>query len=462
MTNDRIKAMNNPLKQYFDLYDGARELIDAHAPAALNALRQAAMESLRAFGRFPRRGDEGYATTAVDMLYAPDYGLNLGRVSAGPVGAGDFRCDIPAFSSMLALTVNDSFVPSDTLPRVLPEGVEMMSLAMAARRYPELVASHLNGLAANATAVAALNTILLQDGVFIRVADGVRLEKPLQVINTFRSTGPLMAVRRVLVIAGAGSSLRLVLCDHAPADGVQRLCSRVTEIYAGEGAAVEVYDLEKNSPTTARTAELYARVQAGATLTLNSSTLTGGQTRNAYDIVLAGERASAALSGMAIGTGSQTADTSVRLRHCAPRCRSTQLFKYVLFDEARGDFNGIIRVDHGAVGTEAMQTNRNLLAAPTARMHTEPQLEIYCDDVRCGHGAATGQLDARALFYMRQRGIPGEQARMMLIQAFMADVIDTIGPDTLRERLRLLVEKRLGCTSAACEGCVAACQSSKS
>ncbi len=452
--------MNNSLTQYLDLYDSARPLIESASPAALNDLRPAALQALQAFGRFPRRGDESYATTDVNALYAADFGLNLNRL---PLGAdASFRCDIPALSTLMGVTVNDSFLPSPALERTLPQGVEVMPLARAAELYPELVASHLNGLAANATAVSALNTLLLQDGVFVRVADGVSLDRPVQIVNTFRSSAAVMAVRRVLLVAGEGSSVRLLLCDHSPADGISRLSCQITEIYAGAGSHVELYDLEKNSCSTARTAELHARLERGARLSLNASTLTGGSTRNAYTVTLEGEGAEASLSGLAIGSGTQTADTSVRLRHTAPHCSSQQLFKYVLFDSARGDFNGIIRVDHGAVGTSAVQTNRNLLACTDARMHTEPQLEIYCDDVRCGHGAATGQLDEQALFYMQQRGIPRDQARMMLIQAFMADVVDAIGPDALRDRIRLLVEKRLGCTSPVCGDCAAACATSKS
>ena len=237
--------MNNSLTQYLDLYDSARPLIESASPAALNDLRPAALQALQAFGRFPRRGDESYATTDVTALYAADFGLNLNRL---PLGAdASFRCDIPALSTLMGVTVNDSFLPSPALERTLPQGVEVMPLARAAKLYPELVASHLNGLAANATAVSALNTLLLQDGVFVRVADGVSLDRPVQIVNTFRSSAAVMAVRRVLLVAGEGSSVRLLLCDHSPADGISRLSCQITEIYAGAGSHVELYDLEKNS-----------------------------------------------------------------------------------------------------------------------------------------------------------------------------------------------------------------------
>lgn len=163
------------------------------------------------------------------------------------------------------------------------------------------------------------------------------------------------------------------------------------------------------------------------------------------------------MAGMVICGDSQHTDNDTLVLHHAPHCRSNQTFKYILGDNATGAFRGLIRVDHGAAFTEAYQTNRNLVTSADAIMHTEPQLEIYCDEVKCGHGATTGQLDERALFYMRSRGIPEREARKMLMQAFMADVIDTITLPSLHERLRLLVERRLTGDRRGCGDCSASC-----
>jgi Fe-S cluster assembly protein SufD len=133
----------------------------------------------------------------------------------------------------------------------------------------------------------------------------------------------------------------------------------------------------------------------------------------------------------------------------------------VLDEESTGAFEGAIYVADGAQYTEAYQSNRNLLASKQARMHTKPQLEIYNDDVKCSHGATTGQLDADALFYMRSRGIPEQEARMMLMQAFMVDVIDMVKMDGLRDRLRHLVEKRFYGQQAKCADCGATCHDVK-
>ena len=144
---------------------------------------------------------------------------------------------------------------------------------------------------------------------------------------------------------------------------------------------------------------------------------------------------------------------NVELTHSVPDCTSTQNFKFSLSGKSKGAFGGKIVVKEGAVRTNAAQTNRNLIASDDARMTTAPQLEIYCDDVKCSHGATTGQLDPLALFYMRSRGIPEAEARLMLTQAFMADVIEGVRLPALKDRLRQLVEMRFSGTQGSCSAC---------
>lgn len=163
---------------------------------------------------------------------------------------------------------------------------------------------------------------------------------------------------------------------------------------------------------------------------------------NRFDIHLDAPGAEFRLNGFVILTDTHVCNTAVTVFHHAPHCTSNQLVKYIVDDEAHGSFSGLIRVDHGAFATEAYQSNRNILAGASARMDSEPQLEIYCDDVKCSHGSATGQLDERALFYMRSRGIDLPEARSMLMNAFMADVIETIADDALRENMKQVIEQR--------------------
>lgn len=221
-------------------------------------------------------------------------------------------------------------------------------------------------------------------------------------------------------------------------------------------ASVELYDIEESSAATTRYWQLFAEQADGSHLTVNTCYLTGGKTVNTYRISC-GNNTDTSLSGLVIASGTENVTNRVDLRHTGTGATSKQLFKSALFDKSRGTFKGNIYVAEGAARTDASQSCRNLLASADARMVSEPQLEIYCDDVKCSHGATTGQLDERALFYMQTRGVPVEEARNMLTQAFMADVIDNISFEVLRQRMHILVEKRLSGATADCSSCAAAC-----
>lgn len=444
------------IKQYTDIFRQNREAIDRNSAEVLNSRRQAALEALDD-RELPDRRDEGFEKTSIDEMFAPDFGLNINRVNIPVDVASSFRCDVPNMSTAIAFVLNDSFHPSSALASKLPEGVIFDSLRKAAVEHPELVTSHYGTLAPLDRPGVALNTLLVQDGVFIYVPRGVKLAKPLQLVNIFSSPASLMAVRRVLIVMDDDSEAQLLVCDHTQDCDNNYLSSQIIEVVMGRGARFDLYDMEESSAKTARYSQLFARQEAGSSLLVNGITLTGGVTRNDYNIDVTGEHSETLLAGMAIGTGHQHTDNNSSVNHLAERCHSRQLFKYVLDEESTGAFEGGITVNPSARFIEAYQSNKNLLASTSARMHTKPQLLIYCDDVKCSHGATTGQLDERALFYMQTRGVPVEEARNMLTQAFMADVIDNISFEVLRQRMHILVEKRLSGATADCSSCAAAC-----
>ncbi len=455
-----MNSSNNALQQYLELHDAHREAIDAHSAAPMRALRSRARLRLEPPARLPRKADEGYARTDIDAIFAPDFGINIMRVPAPVDIAASLRCDIPNISTLMAVVAGDEFRPTDTLVRNMPAGVTLTSFSEAEKTMPGLVAGYLGRLAdadEGADTATLLNSLLAQDGVLLHVSAGTVCTKPLQLVNIFNAGIPTLAARRVLIVLEPGASASLLVCDHTQSRGIACLASEVTEIFLGNGARLDYCHLEESNPDTSRVASLHASVGADATLDINGSTLSGGRTRNSYTVHLDHPGAQARIAGMAIASGTQHTDNNTFIHHHAPHCTSSQLFKYILDGSASGAFRGLIRVDQDAAFTEAYQTNRNLLASEQATMHTEPQLEIYCDEVKCGHGATTGQLDQAAMFYMRSRGIPQAQARMMLMQAFMADVVDTIAIPSLRDRLRMLVERRLNGQQTACGDCAAAC-----
>jgi len=452
----------NSLKQYIDLFRDNREAIESRSSAVMNAARDSALALLGKSGMsLPRRGDEGFERTSIDEMMAPDMGVNINRVAMPVDVAASFRCAVPHMSTLMGVTVNDMFYPVGQLESKLPEGVTFMSLSRAAREFPECVAGIYSKIAPADNPSVALNTLLVQDGVFIRVAPGVKVEKPLQLVNIFSAPTPLLSLRRVLVSVGRGASLALLVCDHTQDSANSYVASQVVEIDMESDATLALCDIEESSPLTSRYNQVWVKQGPGSRLNHATVTLTCGVTRNDINVDLNGEGAETFLAGMAIADREMHIDNNTSVNHRSGRCQSNQLFKYVLEDNADGAFEGSILVAPGAKFTEAYQSNRNILASKTARMHTKPQLEIYNDDVKCSHGATTGQLDENALFYMQARGIPRDEARTMLMQAFMVDVIDTVAIEGLRDRLRHLVENRFcrdGATQGQCSDCVNSCR----
>ena len=448
------------LSQYIELFDSHRATIEAKSAEVMNLCRQDARNRLEG-KRLPQKGTEGYEKTSIEDMFAPDFGVNINRVNIPVDVSLSFKCDVPNMSTIMAFVVNDSFVPSSTLHNKMPQGVIIDSLAKVATENPQLVSRYYNQLADNDNEAVALNTMLAQDGVMIYVPRGVVMERPIQLVNIFNSAAPLMGVRRLVIVVEEGAKAQLLVCDHTQNSEYRYLSSQVIEAFVGQNASLDIYDIEESSDTTSRYSQLYARQERDSHLIVNGVTLTSGVTRNDYHIELVGDNCTSTLGGMAIGSGHQHIDNNSDVRHLSAHCNSNQQFKYVLDEESTGAFEGAIYVAPGAQFTEAYQSNRNLLASKSARMHTKPQLEIYNDDVKCSHGATTGQLDADALFYMRSRGIPEQEARTMLMQAFMVDVIDMVKMEGLRDRLRHLVEKRFYGQQASCADCGVTCRDPK-
>ena len=445
------------LDQYIALWQEHGALIDAKAPEALNRLRPEAASSLIERG-LPSPKDEDYRHTDLDRILAPDFGVNVGRVKIDVNPSETFRCDVPMLSTSLFIIVNDAFAETAGCRRMLPEGVDVMSLAAYARSNPGFVSDHYGRLADMANPIVALNTLLCQDGIVIRVRKGVKVEPTIQIVNIFNNSAALLAARRVLIVMEEDAEAKVLVCDHTQSSDVDFCSVQVVEVYAGERSRLDFYDLEESTRRTSRLSSLWLRQEAGSEVLLDAMTLYNGTTRNEFYTSFAGRHARLRMLGMGIEDDSRRLDTYSRIAHDVPDCNTDELFKYTVDDEAMGAFSGLIYVAEGASKTEAFQSNRNLVGSDTAKMHSKPQLEIYNDDVKCSHGTAIGQLDEKQLFYMMTRGISEAQARFMLKQAFMSDVIDGISLAPLRDRLKLMVERRFAGEKAACASCPVSCK----
>ncbi|MBE6259563.1 MAG: Fe-S cluster assembly protein SufD [Prevotella sp.] len=443
-------------QQYIELYEQAREMIFSHAPEAMNAVRDEAFENFRKQG-FPSRKVERYKYTDIAKLFAPDYGVNLNRLEIPVDPYEAFRCDVPNLSTSLYFVVNDTFY-NKALPQAhLPEGVIIGSL----RENPHFIEKYYAKLAKTSEdAVTALNTMLAQDGMVVFVPKNVKVDRAIQVINILKATPSnaqrqvpdLMVNRRVLIILEEGAELKMLFCDHA-ADDKNFLATQVIEAYVGENASLDLYCLEETHAKNVRISNVYIDQQANSRVKHNVITLHNGITRNKLDLTFSGEGGECQCYGCVIADKQQHVDNNTLITHKVPHCTSNELYKYVLDDKATGAFAGRVLVEHGAQKTSSQMTNQNLTATREARMYTQPMLEIYADDVKCAHGSTVGQLNDAALFYMRQRGISLDEAKLLLQNAFINEVIDKMQLEPLRDRLHHLVEKRFRGELNKCEGC---------
>ena len=415
-------------------------------------MRDKAYEDFCRLG-FPSRKVERYKYTDIDKLFAPDFGLNLNRLEIPVDPYEAFRCDVPNLSTSLYFVVNDSFYGKMLPQASLPQGVIVDSLTNVAAARPELITSYYAQLASTAEdGITALNTMLAQDGLFVYVPRNVKVDRAIQVVNILRADVDLMVNRRVLIVMEQGAEAKFLFCDHA-ADDRNFLATQVIEAFVGENANLELNCLEETHLKNVRVSNVYIEQQANSQVNHNVITLHNGITRNKLDLMLKGEGASCRCHGCVIADKDQRVDNNTLIDHQAGHCDSYELYKYVLNDNAVGAFAGKVLVRHGAQKTTSQETNQNLCATKTARMYTQPMLEIYADDVKCSHGSTVGQLNDAALFYMRQRGISLEEAKLLLQFAFINEVIDKMELAPLRDRLHHLVEKRFRGELSKCEGC---------
>ena len=441
-------------KQYIELYEQCRQMICGHSSPVMNAVRDEAFGRFASNG-FPSKKVERYKYTDMQKLFEPDYGLNLNRLQI-PVNPYEaFRCDVPNLSTSLYFVVNDMFYHDEKPKGHLPEGVVVGSLKDFA------TTEYYNQLAGKAgDAVTDLNTMLAQDGLYVYVPKNVKVDRAIQVINILKATPQnaqhvvtdLMVNRRVLIVLEEGAEIKMLFCDHA-ADDRDFLATQVIEAYVGENASLDLYCLEETHYKNVRVSNVYIDQQANSRVNHNVITLHNGVTRNKLDLTFSGEGAECQCYGCVIADKQQHVDNNTLITHKVPHCTSNELYKYVLDDQSVGAFAGRVLVEHGAQKTTSQMTNQNLTATREARMFTQPMLEIYADDVKCAHGSTVGQLNDAALFYMRQRGIPLAEAKLLLQNAFINEVIDKMQLEPLRDRLHYLVEKRFRGELNKCDGC---------
>lgn len=292
-------------------------------------------------------------------------------------------------------------------------------------------------------AFVALNTAFLKDGVVISIEKNRSVEQPIQLLFISTATQErMLTTPRVLVTAAEGSKACIVE-SYAGLGANSYLTSAVSEIFIAENASLEHYKIGREGEAGSHIGSLFVKQAANSNFRSHTFTFGGRLTRNEITMVLDGEGIDSSLIGLSVIRGDQHVDNHTVIDHAKPHCLSTERFKGIYGDRSKGVFNGTIIVRQDAQKTNAIQSNQSLLLSNEATIDTKPQLKIWANDVKCTHGATVGQLDDEALFYLRSRGVPKDEARRMLIQAFAGDIVNEVRREELREYLEQLLLQRL-------------------
>ncbi len=329
--------------------------------------------------------------------------------------------------------VDGAFVPELSDTAALEEGLTVRSLAAALAGDAADLTEHLGKLAPASDVAVALNTALMGDGAVIRVGAGATIERPLHLVFT-ASEKPAASFVRSLMIVEQGARVMLVESHEGP-DGSDYQVNAVLELFVADKAHVDHVKIIGEGAEALHVSTLAAAIGAKARFNSFTFTIGGAVVRNQLFLKFDGEGTVANIRGATLLKGRQHADTTLVANHIARGCQSREVFKSVLDDEAHGVFQGRIVVRQGAQQTDAKMMTRALLLSERAEADNKPELEIFADDVQCGHGATAGALDDELKFYLMARGIPAAEAEALLIQAFLGEAVEGIEHAGLREAL---------------------------
>ena len=423
-------------KKLVDRYFANLDLIEEGLPAAMNRHRGDAIQSFNLLG-LPTRKVQKYMYTDVRARYDSDF-----EQFFTPFGTWDEAWQL-LVAEAVPIRLLNGFLSGDPVLTTLETGVIYGSLRAAANQYPEIISKYYNTLADNAPdAVTSLNTAFVQDGAFVYIPEGVTAEQPFAVLSGCRAGENTQLYSRLLVIAEADSEAKIILQSHT-SGGHALLVNRVSELFAGRNARVEVVEVQQENAHSTLLTNSFVRQELESRYRSVVVTSEGGVVRNNATLALEGKGIESHLYGLFISGEGEHMDNHTNIEHRVSDCASFEDFRGVASANGVGAFNGRILVAPDAQRTQAFQKNHNLLLSPGASIHTKPQLEIYADDVKCSHGATIGQLDPQAVFYMRQRGIGEEEARKLQLYGFVRTVIDKISLPAAAEAVDALVTAKI-------------------
>lgn len=416
-----MKKLSPLASDYVTRFDRAHAALPGSGNERILAARKAALETFAALD-FPGRRVEEWRFTNLAPLAR--------GLEAETRELASRELPGPAFNAAHVMTfVNGRFIADESRLNELPDGVRLSSLAIELENGS---AALIDAFDPGKRAVVALNTAFMEDGYVLEVSPGTVLDAPILIhIASLPGSRDNARHMRNVIRLGAGSRITL-LEEHVGVDGHAYFANPVTDVELGEGARLNHYKYQSESDAAFHLANTDVDLAAGA-IYENFTLTTGAKlSRNELETRLQGRDSHSILNGAYLIHGQQHADTTTITRHLVSENDSRQIYKGILDGAAQGVFQGKIQIVKDAQKVNGDQLSRALLLSDAASVVAKPELEIHADDVKCSHGAASGELDEDALFYLQSRGIDGDTARKMLIDAFLAEVFEEISDLTVR------------------------------
>ena len=422
---------SSPLS-FVDAFDAARPGLPGADLSWLKDIREAGIERFNDLG-LPTPKLEDWKYTRLKPLDDTDYQLVSDEDGAAAV---DLIPSVLADSSdhSRLVFVNGRMRPELMIEGDLPDGVYVDCLKDALGSGADWIQVHLGQIGeAENQSLVALNTAMMDSGFVLRVDPGVIVEQPIELVFIGGLTeDPVAYFPRNLIILGEGAEVTVVKHDVGMGVGAY-FANTVTEIDIGQGARFNHYMVQAETRDATHLTTVHVKVAKDATYESFNLSIGGRLSRNEVSVRLEGEGAHAGLNGAYLMRGSEHCDNTTIIEHKAPHTTCREVFKGVLDDQSRAVFQGRIVVRREAQGTDGYQLCKTLLLSTGAEIDAKPELEIYADDVKCSHGATTGQIDETALFYLRSRGIPEALARNLLVQSFLGEALDEISREDVRQ-----------------------------
>ncbi len=428
------KLTNAALDRYSELFEerfAADPLVEARRAALAGFLKEG----------FPTQRNEEWKYTSLRRLESRAFVPG----ESAPVAVDDGQQPWIPGAGLRIVLVNGHWSPALSSLEAQPPGTTIVTLAEWIKHDPSTALDYLSRASErSASSLERLNTAFFEDGLVVQLAPNVHADETVHIVHLWTGTAqPSMSHPRLIVRAGRHSRCTLVE-QYVSLGDVESFTNSVATIELEAGAQVRHYRVQQESPRSFHIGHANVCLREHARYFVHDFSLGGALSRFRLAVYLQESGAHAELHGLISPTGTQHIDAHTRIEHIAPHTTSSEDYRGIADGRGRGVFNGKVLVHAGAQKTDARQSSRNLLLSPNAEIDAKPELEIYANDVKCSHGATTGQLDETALFYLRSRGISEAQARILLIHAFAQSVLTSVESRSVREYLETVLTERFG------------------